>query len=406
MSDDRAVRENGVTRTMPVEVAAQREPTPLPSPAEKRREARKPQRLAALDGLRFLAALLVVFYHYVGSGGGPNTRVWGVAAERAFPHVSTVAAYCWTGVELFFLISGFVICMSSWNRTLGQFAVSRATRLYPAYWFAVPATTAVLYFSPQVHDHLPMSQVITNLTMLQEPLGVSPVDGVYWTLWVEMRFYLLFAIVVWRGVTYRKAMLFCCLWTVAGVIDAGLGNNATLDYFAMPLFAPFFVGGVAFYLIHRFGSNALVWGVVALSWVLGLYEIAISNRFNAEDLHRQLPALPSQLAITAAFALMAALALGWFNRFNWRFLTVLGATTYPLYLLHENIGWTVIAHLQRRVPHTVLAVGTAAAMVLLAWLVQRFVEAPVARRLRNALNQGLVAVRDAARADAASSTPE
>ncbi|HEU5356970.1 MAG TPA: acyltransferase [Actinocrinis sp.] len=386
------------------EITAQREPTQSP-PVDATAPTttvdsgrRRPPRLAALDGLRFLAALLVVFYHFVGSGGS-GSAVWGVPAERAFPHLSTVAAYCWTGVELFFLISGFVICMSSWNRTLGQFAISRATRLYPAYWFAVLATSAVLYFSPQVRQHLPFSQVITNLTMLQEPLGVSPVDGVYWTLWVEMRFYLLFAIVVWRGVTYRRAMLFCCLWTVAAVIDAGLGDNKTLDYFAMPLFAPFFIGGVAFYLIYRFGSNALAWGIVVLSWVLSLYEIAISNRFNAEDLHRQLPALPSQLAITAAFALMAALALGWFSRFNWRFLTVLGATTYPLYLLHENIGWTVIAHLRKHVPHGLLAVGTALLMVLFAWAVQRFVEAPVARRLRTALNQGLAAMREAGRSE-------
>lgn len=386
---------------MSVEVAAHHEPASSPPVAQAGGGdgSHRAPRLAALDGLRFLAAMLVVFYHYVGSGGGSNPGAWGVPAQRAFPHLSTAAAYCWTGVELFFLISGFVICMSSWNRTLGQFAVSRATRLYPAYWFAVLATTAVLYFFPQIRQHLPMSQVITNLTMLQEPLGVPPVDGVYWTLWVEMRFYLLFAIVVWRGVTYRRAMLFCCLWTVAAVVDAGLGNNNTLDYFAMPLFAPFFVAGVAFYLIHRFGSNALVWGIVALSWVLGLYEIAISNRFNAENLHRQLPALPSQLAITAAFALMAALSLGWLNRFNWRLLTALGATTYPLYLLHENIGWTVIAHLRGRVPHGVLAAGTAVAMVLLAWLVQRFVEAPLARRLRSALNHGLAAARDASRVD-------
>lgn len=114
-----------------------------------------------------------------------------------FPTAFPFAAYGWLGVELFFLISGFVICMSCWGRSVGDFFTSRVTRLYPAYWFAVLATTAVLLLIPGGQKPLPWPDVLTNLTMLQEPLGVRMVDGVYWTLFAELRFYLLFALVAW-----------------------------------------------------------------------------------------------------------------------------------------------------------------------------------------------------------------
>src|SRR3569623_483319 len=82
-------------------------------------------RIRILDGIRLVAALLVLSWHYAAFGHGaaltPYARV---------PAVYPVAAYGWLGVELFFLISGCVICMSSIGHTLGQFIRSRITRLY------------------------------------------------------------------------------------------------------------------------------------------------------------------------------------------------------------------------------------------------------------------------------------
>ncbi|MDF9815190.1 peptidoglycan/LPS O-acetylase OafA/YrhL [Streptomyces sp. SPB162] len=99
-------------------------------------------RLRALDGLRLVAALMVCFYHYAGRGGDA-WKAWGQTPALVFPELSKVAVYGPLGVQIFFVISGFVICMSGWGRTLKSFAVSRATRLYPAYWAAVLLVTAV-----------------------------------------------------------------------------------------------------------------------------------------------------------------------------------------------------------------------------------------------------------------------
>src|SRR5687768_1346736 len=87
-------------------------PTPPAAPAPKH------NRLRALDGLRLLAALMVCLYHYSGRGG-QVTHMWGESPRNLFPDLSAVAAYGSLGVQVFFVISGFVICMSSWGRTLG-----------------------------------------------------------------------------------------------------------------------------------------------------------------------------------------------------------------------------------------------------------------------------------------------
>ena len=112
-------------------------------------DGHQPQRprIRVLDGLRLFAALMVVSYHYFG-------------------FVSMPTAYGWLGVELFFLISGFVICMSSMGHTVGQFATSRIVRLFPAYWFGVLLTSAVLLIW-EVRQAPSLGEIAVNLTMLQ-----------------------------------------------------------------------------------------------------------------------------------------------------------------------------------------------------------------------------------------------
>lgn len=87
---------------------------PEPRPAERGGGGR----LRALDGLRILAALMVCLYHYAGKNG-PVAEAWGQSPALKFPTLSSFATYGSLGVQLFFIISGFVICMSSWGRGPG-----------------------------------------------------------------------------------------------------------------------------------------------------------------------------------------------------------------------------------------------------------------------------------------------
>ncbi|MEV7216065.1 acyltransferase [Kitasatospora cineracea] len=374
------------------------------------REPRPPGRLAALDGLRLVAALMVLFHHYVGYGGGtkPADSAWGRPAVEVFHGYAVLGAYTWTGVCLFFIISGFVICLSCWGRSLGDFVRSRVVRLYPAYWFAVVVTTLFLALWPTLRRPVTVDGVLVNLTMFHLGLNLDSVDAVYWTLWVEMRFYLLFALLVWRGLTYRKVVVFCVLWTVASA-----WSTPVVDAVGMSPYSSFFVAGLAMYLMHRFGPNLLLWGIVGFSWVLSVenglrHQAEIQPALGAakvaplDVLNLRLAHWPVALLVTLAYLVMLAVALGWTARIQWRWLTVAGALTYPLYLLHEVIGWTVLRWLHGRGMGPWPAVGTVtAAMLAAAWLVHRLVERPLAPVLRRGVDRALEQLRAAEPAAAA-----
>ncbi|MEU6238164.1 acyltransferase [Kitasatospora sp. NPDC047058] len=362
---------------------------------------RKPARagrLAILDGLRILAALMVVFHHYIGYGGGtkPSESAWGKPAEQVFHHAFFVGAYMWTGICLFFVISGFVICMSSWGRPVGDFVRSRVMRLYPAYWFAVLATTAVVTLWPLVRQPLAPQNVLANLTMFHAGLGIDNVDAVYWTLWYELRFYLLFAIVVWQGVTYRRIVAFCSIWTVAGIVSAST-KWPVLEFFAMSDVSSFFVAGLALYLVHRYGPNLMLFGIVAISWILSvLYTITHQHDINPYLGHPGLPAWPAVLITTLSYLVVIVVALGWASRIQWRWLTFAGALTYPLYLLHETMGWTALRALYDHGTKPWVAVGiVTAAMLVASQIVHRLVEKPLTPLLKKGMTSSIDQLRAA-----------
>ncbi|MEY9993780.1 peptidoglycan/LPS O-acetylase OafA/YrhL [Streptomyces sp. V4I8] len=351
---------------------------------------RAASRLRALDGLRLLAALMVCMYHFTGKNGEVAAS-WHQSPGAMFPTLSQLSTYGSLGVQFFFVISGFVICMSSWGRSLGDFFRSRISRLYPAYWAAIVMVTAAAVLLPVVVHPVRPDEFLVNLTMMQQPLGVPRVLGVCWTLWVELKFYVLFALfVIWKGVTYKRVVTFCILWTLASAF-ARVADNPLTDELVMRDHAPFFIGGLALYLIHRFGSDLLLWGIVGMSFLLGQrYSVMALWHPGAQgEFHRSPYVI--QAIVFLSFASVAVVALGWTRWANWRWLTVAGALTYPFYLIHEHLGWFFI-----RVLHRGLGLGSYPTLALsvlsllgLAWLMHRFVEKPFGPKLK----RGLPAVR-------------
>ncbi|MET7502290.1 acyltransferase family protein [Streptomyces microflavus] len=375
--------------TLPVQEVRAAEPVRPAAAAPGRRD-----RMRALDGLRIVAALMVCLYHYAGKEG-TVAESWGQSPAHLFPTLSSFATYGSLGVQLFFIISGFVICMSSWGRTVGDFFRSRVARLYPAYWAAIVVVTAAAVLLPVVVAPLRLDELLVNLTMLQQPMGVDRVLGVCWTLWVELRFYVLFAVfVVWRGVTYRRVVIFCCGWTLAGAF-ARIADHPLTDALVMRDHAPYFIAGLALYLIHRHGSDLLLWGIVLISWLLGQrYSVtALWHPGGGGEFDRSPYVI--QLIVTLAFVAVAAVALGWLRWANWRWLTFAGALTYSFYLLHEHLGWFAIRIMSRglHLPPQLTLVATVVAILVLAHLLHRFVEKPIGPRLKRTMTQQSLRVR-------------
>ncbi|MDT0450592.1 acyltransferase family protein [Streptomyces hesseae] len=375
-----------MTVTSPTSASA---PAPsLPTPRAEQTRARSSGRLYALDGLRLVAALMVALYHY-GGRDGDVSRAWGASPRHEFPHLSSAFAYGCLGVQIFFVISGFVICMSGWGRPLRSFVASRASRLYPAYWAAIVLVTLVFALPWVTYKTLSPSDTLVNLSMLQMPVGADRVLGVCWTLWAELRFYALFALfVVLPGASRRRVMLFCAVWTLMTVITSA-SHVEFLRVVFMPEHSAFFIGGIGLYLVHRFGNDALAWGIVGVSFLLGQH-YAVAGLVHPPNPHyfstRSAYVVIAVLAL--GYAAVAAVALGRTDWATWRWLPFAGALTYPFYLVHEHLGWVAIGGFHRGlgIPSYATFALTLLVMLVLAWALHRFVERRFTPVLRRALS--------------------
>ena len=357
-------------------------------------------RLAFLDGLRLLAALAVMMKHYIGTHSGVigENLVHPWNAEGPFSHFgifSSVAGYGWLGVQLFFIISGFVICMSAWGRSLGSFFASRVSRLMPAYWVAIALTAALLVLLPELSKGLPkggIRNVLLNLTMNQAGLGGSNLDGSYWTLWYELRFYLVFAVVVAFGLTYRRVVLFCLIWSVAAIAASASGDNL-LGFFAMPDYANYFVAGIAFFLIYKYGSTLLVWSIVGFSYIIALHHVW-GDAGGQMWMAKYPPNFPYLvIAMTLIYGVMALVATHKTDGIRWRWLAVAGALTYPLYLIHQTLGYLLIDRLYPALPPVAVLAITVSTMLLTAYFIWRLVEQPFGGDLRRGLTASFESIR-------------
>ncbi|AGZ40939.1 acyltransferase family protein [Actinoplanes friuliensis] len=342
---------------------------------------RKP-RLYVLDGLRLVCALAVAGYHF-----GDSWRLDGVHPPAYFlPDAAPLLIYGFMGVEVFFLISGFVILMSGWGRTVRDFAASRAARLYPAFWAGVLITAVVSAVLP-ISGGLPFTSlptgpdVLLNLTMLAEPLNRPMVDPVYWTLWTEFRFYLIVACLLAAGVTDRRMKVFGAVWLAAAVLMPAF-PGALLDEVVMAEFAPYFIAGMVMYLLRRNRSDRWLWALLAACWLVSLHHVHV----RALDLKPgfAVPAWPAPVLLTLVYAVLLAIALGVTDRVNWRWLGTAGALTYPFYLIHQRVGYSLIRtmHTRTDLPAPVLIGGAVLVLLVAAWLVHRWVERPLAPLVR------------------------
>lgn len=342
-------------------------------------------RLGALDGLRFLAAAGVMLYHFTVR----NSQAWGTSPAEVFPNVGKWVVYGSLGPELFLVISGFVILMTAWDRTVANVAASRIARLFPAYWAGVLLTGALLLWLWPAGKDVTPGQVAVNLTMLQSLFDIGNVDGVYWTLWAELRFYALILVFVAVGITRRRALVFATLWPAAALVAdaAGPGWLRTL---LVAQYAPLFAAGMVLFVIRRSGHSRGAWWLVAANTAAAVWLVVPDQLAN---LARNTDIVPSGVVIgvvvVASIALVAVVTLTRVARIDWRWLTTLGALTYPLYLVHEHWGWWVIAHLSGWLPpYVTLAFATAFALAM-AVAIHHGVERRVGPRMRSAVQTGL-----------------
>jgi peptidoglycan/LPS O-acetylase OafA/YrhL len=342
----------------------------------------KSSRVNEIDLLRLVAALSVVFFHYSFRGYAADGMT-----VMPYPLLEPVAKYCGFGVELFFMISGFVILMTASAGSLRSFVVSRIVRLYPAFWACCTLTFLATLAIGAPRYTATLGQYLVNMTMLSEFVGVRPMDGVYWSLFVEMRFYALVSLVLVVG-RIRQAQVFLALWLAAAIVLVALDIDKFRTFLIVD-HAAFFIAGATFYLVWAQGPTPGRAVMIAVSWVLALYRTMHGLPSLEQHYHAAMSSLVVAGEITSFFVVMLLVALrrtGPVGRRSW--LTA-GALTYPLYLLHEYIGFMAFNRLYPALSPHVLLWGAVAGALLAAHGVHVLVEKPYARTLKDAVNRVL-----------------
>ena len=230
-------------------------------------------RIYALDGMRFLAAMSIVMYHYVFAGYLSNQMTY-----LHFEDFGYIFKYGFLGVELFFMISGFVILMSVQNKNIISFATSRIIRLYPIFWISVSLTAFVIVLGGGERYNVDLKQYLINLTMISDIFHVKYIDGVYWTLLVEIKFYLLIGVLlVFSQIDNIKRYLF--FWLLLSVLNYYIELPRIVTFFFIPQFAPYFIGGAMFYIGYKNKFSVDIILMTFVSFIVGILYLSERLKF-------------------------------------------------------------------------------------------------------------------------------
>lgn len=305
------------------------------------------RRLDGLDALRGIAALAVVLFHYANRG------------PHLYPELgqaNPVARYGQYGVHLFFVISGFVIFMTLERSTPRRFLITRFIRLYPIYWFCVLITAGVVVLAGLPGRETSAGVTAVNMTMLQGFLRVPAVDGAYWTLAAELSFYAQVGILYFTGALRGRLLLpVLYLWvavmTAITVVGSRLaGPWRVLDAFPGIVWMPIFIAGIA---ISRAWSGDRRPAVMALPMVCAAVAAATQG---------------IEVGVVSLVAVaLVAITLFIQEATRWRIprlLSFLGIVSYPLYLIHQNVGYVLLRALDRAGIEQVLATGISLVAIL------------------------------------------
>jgi peptidoglycan/LPS O-acetylase OafA/YrhL len=337
------------------------------------------RRYAELDLLRFLASLGVVLLHFTYS----MPRVAHIGP--AFPALGGIFRYGYLAVDLFFMISGFVVVKSARHKSLSQFVVARVARLYPAYWLSCGLTFVGLHFMSS--GAASWRQLLLNLTMLQEFFGQPSLNGVYWSLTYELTFCFLVGLLI-AGRLWPLLFPVLLGWLAYTLVAGPLPPPHLFSFLLIPKHSAYFIAGMLFYVLQA--RRHAAWPVL-LALVAAFALAMRSDRAERQLAQQFFHDAPLNSFVTAGVIALFFLVLYLVLVREWRLPAHpawgwLGSLTYPLYLLH-GLGAAVLGPLAGRANAYLLLGGALVLVLLLARTAHTLVERPLGRWLGRRLPQ-------------------
>lgn len=304
------------------------------------------QRNHLIDAFRGVAIIVVLIFHYAVEGMHWEPRQLFDLGAR--------------GVQLFFVISGLVITMTALrSRGPFDFVVRRFARIYPTFFVAATATFIVLCVHNPIGQHVDIKDYLLSLTFLAEQVGRHFVDGAYWSLLVEVQFYVLVAL----------SLLFLREKFWVGVL-AVLVFGGLVRPISKAVAAGLFSSYSSFFLI----GMAAWYGIVEKNHRAGLI-LAIGAAFTYLVGPQVVIQWPALIPTAIFLCMLSAGVNSSLGPLAW-----IGRISYPLYLLHQVLGLVIIADLQKAgAPDPLAFVLAFVAMVVLAAGAHIWIEEPSQR---------------------------
>lgn len=357
--------------------------------------APRPTRFLPLDGMRAIAALAVALYHF----------------QQRIPHLdarlprflSIALQHGNVGVHVFFVLSGFAVARSLAHEevdlpTVGRFMLRRAVRLDPPYVLTMLLVVFLALRNPGAWPIAPtLPLVVAHVFYLQGVLGMLHLQGVFWTLCIELQLYLAFALACTLCARAGENRRFAAALVVSAVAAAALTWAPPSTSTHLLPYWPLFCLGVLVERAQRVASHRAL--LVAVAALLAL------------DLAH--PQLEATMGLATASVLWLASKAGPVARaLGSRWLRAAGARSYSFYLLHALVGGVVFDATARVASSAWFDVGrmalALAASVAAALALHRFVEAPaqeLSRRLGARVTSRSAGAGDGSSTCAASPAP-
>lgn len=334
-------------------------------------------RLKQFDALRGIAAISVCFFHIV-----KYLKLEGTYFGKIFQFGNM-------GVDLFFIISGFVIYMSLKNtKNIKEFWISRFTRLYPTYWFSCLFTTIILFVfnDPRIiRDGIGKETILVNLTMVQNFFGYVDLDGAYWTLIIEFVFYF------WISIFYffigDKINIILYFWLFFAFIykidHFNLPYELQVDKYFIVSKLPFFIFGISIFSINYDVEN-IINTKRNLNFALLFSSIFVILFFYFKEYGFSTPFFIMALVIIVFLILSEKTnKTKWENK-SLRLLLFLGNISYPLYLIHGTLIWNLFVFLDHlNVKSNFLKISLTLPLVIsISYVVHVFVEKAISKKIK------------------------
>ena len=363
--------------------------------------------ILGLDLIRFCSAMMVAIFHLAYWSWAPAESLTKSVSGGIvrFPGLSHVTWIGWVGVEIFFVLSGFVISYSAEGASASSFLRSRIVRLYPAAWISATATLSVTILAGHAGAGTALEYAKSMALWVDGPW----IDGVYWTLGIEIMFYasilavlciagsgaipkLLETLAVWSSLFWFALAFDRICPRVLPLVHDVVASRWSV-FLLLRHGCLFAVGGLLWLCLRK---QCTAWRLLLIGVCLlaGFMEIINSARVDIEYVGDSYTrrAIAGAVWVAAIGAMVGSihydrLLLALLGRAA-RTIQLLGLMTYPIYLLHDVIGAVLLrqASLLGAPP---LAALTCAMLAILggSWIITRYLEPPIQRGMRRALSR-------------------